>query len=891
MQGNQNTVHGQDNKAIQGNSNIVSQGNSNIQNIHITNYYYRENIRLTAEQSADDSSVNKELPCPYRGLFHFGPDDAEYFFGREVLIEELFKATQTRNFIPVLGASGSGKSSVVFAGLIPKLQKEGYWLFTHFRPGSDPFHALAEALVPLYALNLDATDKICQARKLAKFLSDGEVSLDDVISQIQCNYPQHRILLIADQLEELYAFCHDEKVRHNFIDKLLISLQSFTSKSLCPIVLVTTLRIDFLGHILSYPALADMFQNTDVKVRSMKREELLQSIEKPAQKLGVTFENGLVVRILNAFKNSPESLPLLEFALTLLWERRTNQQLTHAGYQAIGEVQGALAGRAEEVFNTFNVTEKQEIRLIFLQLVNVGEDNQYTRRIAEKVDLGEEKWPLLQKLVNARLLITNRNEVGEETVEIVHETLTLYWQRLYNWIDENRHKLKQKQEIEYAAKLWLRKNMPTQSAYLLEGSELTEAKKFLQTHAKNLPLSDLATKFVQQSILQDRKKRHLSLIVASSLVLLAGIGSGIEPFFQFLENQTRSIFLQLRGAVVPPKDIVILAIDEPSTLTASQYYQSNPQKYAYLEPVKSWPFKRAAYAQVIEKLMQAGAQSVAVNLLFSTSSSYGANDDRQLQTVLQKYGNKITLAAFYNQYDVARGSIISLELPQKLFRQTNVSIGSGNFLLGRDGKIHKLGEAFFRSLPTEFNSMHKMPSFGRAVLKASGVNYSSPKGEYIYFYGGNGTFKRISFIDVLDPENWNNYLQKGKDFQNKIVLIGPTAKSLGNYYSVPLDNWFQPETMAGVEIHANAIATLMEGKTIAQPIKSRPLRVLFTLVLVGTAAIIVTRNQQKFMSSIVLASIWVGIAYVSLIYGQIILPTTIPAIAIVLIPIFSFRKS
>ena len=395
----------------------------------------------------------------------------------------------------------------------------------------------------------------------------------------------------------------------------------------------------------------------------------------------------------------------------------------------------------------------------------------------------------------------------------------------------------------------------------------------------------MATKFVQQSILQDRKKHNLSLILASSLVLLAGIGSTIEPFFQFLENQTRSIFLQLRGAVVPPEDIVILAVDEPSTSTPSQFYQSNPQKYAYLEPVKSWPFKRAAYAQVIEKLMQAGAKSVAVNLLFSTSSSYGANDDRQLQAVLQKYGSKITLAAAYESYAVGPVKITSLQLPQKLFRQTNISIGSTNFPLAVDGKIHKLGEVYLKLLEksTELNSIEKIPSFERAVLEASGVNYSAPKGDYIYFYGGNSTFKRISFINVLDPENWNNYLQKGKDFQNKIVLIGPTAKSLGNYYSVPLDNWFQPETMAGVEIHANAIATLMEGKAIAQPIKSRPLRVLFTLVLVGTAAIIVTRSQQKFMSSIVLASIWVGIAYVSLIYSQIILPTTIPAIATPLI--------
>ncbi len=110
-------------------------GDRNTATITITNYYYRENTTVVPIESTDIE--NENLPCPYRGLFHFSPDDAEFFFGRQVFVEELFAATQTRNFIPVLGASGSGKSSVVMAGLVPKLEKEGYWKFTHFRPGCD----------------------------------------------------------------------------------------------------------------------------------------------------------------------------------------------------------------------------------------------------------------------------------------------------------------------------------------------------------------------------------------------------------------------------------------------------------------------------------------------------------------------------------------------------------------------------------------------------------------------------------------------------------------------------------------------------------------------------------------------------------------------------------
>jgi hypothetical protein len=121
-------------------SSAIQTGTGNTATITITNYYYRENTTVLPVASTDAADEN--LPCPYRGLFHFDPDDAEFFFGREVFVEELFAATQNRNFIPVLGASGSGKSSVVLAGLVPKLQKAGHWKFTHFRPGSDPFHTL-----------------------------------------------------------------------------------------------------------------------------------------------------------------------------------------------------------------------------------------------------------------------------------------------------------------------------------------------------------------------------------------------------------------------------------------------------------------------------------------------------------------------------------------------------------------------------------------------------------------------------------------------------------------------------------------------------------------------------------------------------------------------------
>ena len=286
--------------------------------IEIPNYIDRSKV--------EGKSLSKdELTCPYRGLFNFSPNDAEFFFGRDVFIEKLFQATKTHNFIPVLGASGSGKSSVVLAGLVPKLKQAGNWKFTHFRPGDEPFHALAQALVPLYEPNLESTTQLKQSRQLAEYFAEGSVLLKDVFAQIESIDPNQRVLLIADQFEELYTLCPDEKIRHSFLDFLLACFQSTPHNLQRPPVLVSTMRADFLGNALAYPGLADIL-NSDIKVGAMNRQELSEVIVKPAAMLGVELEPGLAERILDDVENAPGNLALLEFALTELWQERTGDR-------------------------------------------------------------------------------------------------------------------------------------------------------------------------------------------------------------------------------------------------------------------------------------------------------------------------------------------------------------------------------------------------------------------------------------------------------------------------------------------------------------------------------------------------------------------------------------
>jgi len=490
--GNHNTI-GSAVGEVKGN-----QQNYQAARITITNYYYREAAQLSSVES--EETPDPSLPCPYRGLYHFGPNDADVFFGRDIFIEELYRATKTRNFIPVLGASGSGKSSVVLAGLVPKLEKEGHWKFTHFRPGSEPFQALASALVPLYTPNLDETDQIVQTRKLASYLRDTTIPLSDVIAKIQQNHLNHRILLIADQFEELYTLCKQEEIRRRFLDCLLTCLGNPTNSSTSTMVLVITMRVDFLANALAYPEFADRLRESDIKIRSMNHQELVSVIENPVQRLGVTFETGLVQRILEDVEDQPGNLPLLEFALTELWNKRTGQQLTHHVYEEIGQVKGALARHADEKYGNLTEVEKEKVRRIFIQLVRPGEGTEDTRRVAIKGELGEQNWSLVKQLADARLVVTNRNANQQETVEVIHEALIQNWGELQAWMNTDRVFRAWQERLRGAKKQWEATNKDSGS--LLRGAALAEAEERLSERPEDLIYE---AEFIQQSI-QEQKR-------------------------------------------------------------------------------------------------------------------------------------------------------------------------------------------------------------------------------------------------------------------------------------------------------------------------------------------------------------------------------------------------
>lgn len=354
---------------------------------------------------------------------------------------------------------------------------------------------------------------------------------------------------------------------------------------------------------------------------------------------------------------------------------------------------------------------------------------------------------------------------------------------------------------------------------------------------------------------------------------------------QMMENQAQSAFYQFRGPLIAPENIVILAIDEDSISNSQFYYNTDPEKFADLEPLKAFPFKREAYARVIEKLVLAGARVVALDVVFDTPSSYGEIDDRIFQAALTRYGNRVTLAALYEQFETPAGLVTQLRKPLEMLLTGSVSIGSVNFPVEIDGKVHRLAGEFPKELSqTSGTLLEKIPDFDTAVLRTANINFPQPKGDRIYFRGA-GTFTTFPFWYVLEQSMWSSNLQGGKVFKDKIVVVGATAKVANDFHPVAI-NWLFPERMAGVEIHTNAIATLMEGDAIKIAIPNSLARSLFVLALVGGCAYLVAKNKYsriKILASLGLAIIWGGSSYILFISGQLFFPTAVPVMAMVAI--------
>jgi energy-coupling factor transporter ATP-binding protein EcfA2 len=317
---------------------------------------------------------------------------------------EKLKATR---FVAVLGASGSGKSSLTRAGLIPALKRgalpqSANWAISVLTPGSQPLTTLAAHL-----MHICPSQQIMQ-RTLDQLIED-QRTLYLAVAVSLVNKKTSRIVLVIDQFEEVFTLCKDERERAQFLANLVYA--SSVPEGQCMVLL--TMRADFLPKCAGFPDLAARVAAEQFLVSPMDADMLRQAIEEPARRVGLCFEPGVVDKILNDVANQPGALPLLQHALLELWKRRQGRTLTLDGYSESGGVTGAIAKTAEETFNSFNPDEQRIVRRIMLRLTQLGEGTEDTRRRATIDELvtapgeAEVVERIVRAMVDANLLTTS----------------------------------------------------------------------------------------------------------------------------------------------------------------------------------------------------------------------------------------------------------------------------------------------------------------------------------------------------------------------------------------------------------------------------------------------------------------------------------------------------
>jgi WD40 repeat protein len=500
---------------------------------------------LTSVKARRESAEAARLDiCPYRGLDAFREEDSAFFFGRgsatdpESPIGQLVGKVRDHGFVMVVGRSGSGKSSLVYAGLLPALRRETsrFWNVLSLRPGPEPLRALAAAFNP----RTESEGAAAYADKIggeAEKLRSGD---PDLLSHMireeldQAEGKPDRLLLYIDQWEELYAQApspndpvrpaHRARDVSRFIDLLLNATRS------APVTVVGTIRADFYDPLISHPDIRSLLPNQQVLLGSMTRSELESTIVEPSRMVGLTFDPPtLVERVLDDAGADEGMLPLLQYALKETWDQREGNRLTGDSYTRSGGVREAIRMTAERTFDALSPADQQTTRQLFLRLVTPGEGQEDTRaRAAMPTEADQVK--IIEQFASprTRLLVTGFDRAKRPTVEVAHEALIRTWPRLRDWINANREKLRSRAAVLQAKAEWERDGR-RDDMLLPAGFQLERARALL-AEPGDLTIADIHDFIALSSAHEKRRQR---ILVATSLaVILVTTGLGILAFIQ-----------------------------------------------------------------------------------------------------------------------------------------------------------------------------------------------------------------------------------------------------------------------------------------------------------------------------------------------------------------------
>lgn len=451
--------------------------------------------------------------CPYLGLEFFDIRQAGQFFGREAvtqwLVDDIRKTLRPGSdlprFLAILGASGSGKSSVARAGLYAAIQGgaiEGSrdWIYVPpIRPGPKPIESLELAIIqaaagsPLLGV---VREELCElGEKPDRLHRAARLLVTDASSP-------RRLFLLIDQFEEIFTMCERDAERDAFVAALLYAARERGG----PVVVAITMRADFAGKVAALEQLARVLAQHQYLLGPMEKAELELAIEEPARRAGAEFDPGLVDVLIDDVDRQPGALTLLQHALLELWNRREGgRRLTHAAYEDVGKLQGALEKRANEVFESFDLHDQKRFRQIFLSLVNLGEGSEDTRRRVKLSELLAKDHARTTKILetltakDSRLVVTTGALGGDSFVEVAHETIIRSWPRLREWLDADRTDLRMHRRLIEDVEQW--SSQHCDKSYLLRGARLVETTAWARLPSE--PLSKKEVSFLIYSEIEE----------------------------------------------------------------------------------------------------------------------------------------------------------------------------------------------------------------------------------------------------------------------------------------------------------------------------------------------------------------------------------------------------
>jgi len=499
-----------------------------------------EVVSVLSELVHGERPSDTEADSPFRGLLPFTERHASQFFGRQREVSAFLERVRLQPILPVVGPAGSGKTSFVCAGVIPRLREQQRWTVLELRPSNRPFRALATSLLRLTGYAASSFGSSTSPATEIGESAGGRMSLPDtaqleeleqrlrqpgqIAAELRslAEHRQSQVLVFVDQLEELFTLVAEPEVRRCFLEEIC----SAADDPLDPVRVLLAVRGELLGRLATGALVREALARVCV-LQQLDDRALSDTLVKPIEALSYRFdEPTLVAEMVAAVQQEQAGLALLQFAAQMLWERRdaTRKLLLRAAYDEMGGVEGAVAKHADGVLDGFSAAELEAAREMLLRLVSPERTRRVVARALVIEGLGETGERVLGRLLAARLLGQTKSREDAERqafVELAHESLIGRWSTLSRWVDESREDLAFITEVQQAAELWRKHGR--RPGELWAGGALRDALRNWQRCAT--PLPELAAKFLQtakdRAQARVRKRRWLLVGAFATLALVA----------------------------------------------------------------------------------------------------------------------------------------------------------------------------------------------------------------------------------------------------------------------------------------------------------------------------------------------------------------------------------